>query len=62
MYRAVMIVAMMLAGPTWAQEPTIPIGQQQPRERLEFPVLVDGVPIADTEVVGIDFKIGRAHV
>lgn len=56
MPRAVMLV-LLLALPAWGQTPgpTVPIGQQYPRERFELPVLTDQTPMADTAAVGIDF-------
>lgn len=38
--------------------PTIPIQQQHPRERVEFPLLVNATPVPDTEAYGIDFGPG----
>ena len=38
--------------------PTIPIGSQYPRERLEFPIFANGVPMVDTETYGLDCGTG----
>lgn len=43
---------------TMTAAPTIDIKQQYPRERVEFPLLVNATPVPDTAAYGIDFGPG----
>lgn len=56
MARTLCLCLSLIACSVWAQTPgpTIPIGIELPRERLELPILVHGTPVPDTMAVGID--------